>query len=96
MAAANGSLNRGQAPLPLQLKMIFAQACRSPARMARSQSYPRKLRDSWMKPTEPVIRLSTAWLAFLALLTYLLVTLAGVSHKALLLDIPVSCPLLSM
>ena len=36
---------------------------------------------------------STAWLAFLALLTYLLVTLAGVSHKALLLDNPVQLPI---
>ena len=36
---------------------------------------------------------STAWLAFLALLTYLLVTLAGVSHKALLLDSPVQLPI---
>ena len=36
---------------------------------------------------------STAWLAFLALLTYLLVTLAGVSHKALLLDSAVKLPI---
>ena len=36
---------------------------------------------------------SSAWLAFLALLTYLLVTLAGVSHKALLLDSPVALPI---
>jgi hypothetical protein len=36
---------------------------------------------------------SSAWFAFLALLTYLLVTLAGVSHKALLLDIPVQLPI---
>src|SRR5262245_36924631 len=36
---------------------------------------------------------STAWLAFLALLTYLLVTLASVSHKALLLDSPVQLPI---
>ena len=36
---------------------------------------------------------SNAWLAFLALLTYLLVTLAGVSHKALLLDSPVQLPI---
>ena len=36
---------------------------------------------------------SSAWFAFLALLTYLLVTLAGVSHKALLLDNPVQLPI---
>ena len=36
---------------------------------------------------------SSAWFAFLALLTYLLVTIAGVSHKALLLDIPVQLPI---
>src|SRR5262245_36305656 len=36
---------------------------------------------------------SSAWLAFLALLAYLLVTLAGVSHKALLLDSPVQLPI---
>src|SRR5262245_61195029 len=36
---------------------------------------------------------SSAWLAFLALLTYLLVTLASVSHKALLLDSPVQLPI---
>src|SRR5262245_57871869 len=36
---------------------------------------------------------SSAWLAFLALLTYLLVTLAGVSHKALLLDSAVQLPI---
>ena len=36
---------------------------------------------------------SSAWFAFLALLTYLLVTLAGVSHKALLLDSPVALPI---
>ena len=36
---------------------------------------------------------SNAWFAFLALLTYLLVTLAGVSHKALLLDSPVALPI---
>ena len=34
-----------------------------------------------------------AWLAFLALLTYLLVTLGGVSHKDLLLDSPVKLPI---
>ena len=35
----------------------------------------------------------SAWLAFLALLTYLLVTLAGVSHKDLLLNSPVGLPI---
>ena len=37
-----------------------------------------------------------AWLAFLALLTYLLVTLGGVSHKDLLLDSPVKLPIVNV
>ena len=37
----------------------------------------------------------TAWLAFLALLTYVVVTLASVSHKDLLLNSPVRLPILN-
>jgi uncharacterized protein YjbI with pentapeptide repeats len=37
-----------------------------------------------------------AWLAFLALLTYLLVTLASVSHKNLLLNSPVQLPVVNV
>ncbi|HEY7617417.1 MAG TPA: hypothetical protein VH744_11485, partial [Terriglobales bacterium] len=38
---------------------------------------------------------SSAWLAFLFLLTYVVVTLAGVSHKALLLNSPVKLPIIN-
>jgi hypothetical protein len=38
---------------------------------------------------------SNAWLAFLAILTYLLVTLAGVSHKDLLLNRAVKLPIVA-
>jgi uncharacterized protein YjbI with pentapeptide repeats len=38
---------------------------------------------------------SNAWLAFLALLTYVVVTLAGVSHKNLLLNSPVRLPIIN-
>jgi hypothetical protein len=38
---------------------------------------------------------SGAWLAFLALLTYVAVTLAGVSHKDLLLNSPVRLPIIN-
>jgi len=37
----------------------------------------------------------TAWLAFLALLTYVIVTLASVSHKDLLLNAPVRLPIIN-
>jgi hypothetical protein len=37
----------------------------------------------------------TAWLAFLALLTYVVVTLASVSHKDLLLNSPVRLPIIN-
>jgi hypothetical protein len=36
----------------------------------------------------------TAWLAFLLLLTYVVVTLASVSHKDLLLNSPVRLPII--
>lgn len=38
----------------------------------------------------------TAWLIFLAIMTYLMVAVAGVTHKALLLETPVSLPLLQV
>src|ERR1044072_592225 len=38
---------------------------------------------------------SSAWLAFLFLLAYVVVTLAGVSHKALLLNSPVKLPIIN-
>jgi len=38
---------------------------------------------------------SGSWLAFLLLLTYVVVTLAGVSHKALLLNSPVKLPVIN-
>jgi uncharacterized protein YjbI with pentapeptide repeats len=38
---------------------------------------------------------SSAWLAFLFLLTYVVVTLASVSHKALLLNSPVKLPVIN-
>jgi len=38
---------------------------------------------------------SGSWLAFLLLLTYVVVTLAGVSHKALLLNSPVKLPIIN-
>ena len=41
-AVASESPNRGQAPLPLQLK-ISSPSLPEPTRMARSQTYPRKL-----------------------------------------------------
>jgi uncharacterized protein YjbI with pentapeptide repeats len=37
-----------------------------------------------------------AWLAFLALITYLLVTLGGVSHRDLLLNSPVKLPIINV
>ena len=37
----------------------------------------------------------TSWLAFLALLTYVVVTLASVSHKDLLLNSPVRLPIIN-
>jgi uncharacterized protein YjbI with pentapeptide repeats len=37
----------------------------------------------------------SAWLAFLVVLTYVAVTLAGVSHKALLLNSPVKLPIIN-
>ena len=37
----------------------------------------------------------SSWLAFLLLLTYVVVTLAGVSHKALLLNNPVKLPIIN-
>src|SRR5215469_392017 len=37
----------------------------------------------------------TAWLAFLLLLAYVVVTLAGVSHKNLLLNSPVKLPIIN-
>jgi hypothetical protein len=38
---------------------------------------------------------SSAWIAFLFLLAYVVVTLAGVSHKALLLNSPVKLPIIN-
>src|SRR4030042_4404814 len=40
-------------------------------------------------------RAGSRWLAFLLLLTYVVVTLAGVSHKALLLNSPVKLPIIN-
>src|SRR4030042_2724806 len=37
----------------------------------------------------------SSWLAFLLLLSYVVVTLAGVSHKALLLNSPVKLPIIN-
>lgn len=38
----------------------------------------------------------TAWLIFLAIMTYLLIAVAGVTHKDLLLETPVSLPILQV
>ena len=38
----------------------------------------------------------TAWLIFLAIMTYLMVAVAGVTHKALLLETPVALPMLQV
>jgi uncharacterized protein YjbI with pentapeptide repeats len=53
---------------------------------------PRELLDEANGASVPA---SSAWLAFLFLLAYVMVTLAGVSHKALLLNSPVKLPIIN-
>ena len=38
----------------------------------------------------------TGWLIFLAIMTYLMIAVAGVTHEALLLDTPVQLPILQV
>ena len=64
--------------------------------MAMSLNYPRKLSDFLDEANGASDPARSAWLAFLALLTYLLVTLASVSHKDLLLNSPVGLPLVNV
>src|SRR6476619_8182605 len=53
---------------------------------------PKELLDEANAPSDPA---SSSWLAFLALLTYVVVTLASVSHKNLLLNSPVRLPIIN-
>lgn len=59
-------------------------------REVQAESDPEKLLTSANNASGPA---RAAWLAFLALLTYLLVTLAGVTDKDLLLNSPVTLPI---
>ena len=55
-AVANESSEQRASAPPTSSENILTKGLLEPTRMARSRSYPRKLRDSWTKPTEPVIR----------------------------------------
>ena len=86
------ALNRGQAPLPLQLK-ISSPSLLEPSpngKVPKLSEEAKEFLDEANGASDPA---RSAWLAFLALLTYLLVTLAGVSHKDLLLNSPVGLPI---
>ena len=63
--------------------------------MAKSPKLPEEVKgflDEANAASDPA---RTAWLAFLALLTYVVVTLASVSHKDLLLNSPVRLPIIN-
>ena len=63
--------------------------------MAKSPKLPEEVNgflDEANTTSEPA---RTSWLAFLALLTYVVVTLASVSHKDLLLNSPVRLPIIN-
>jgi len=63
--------------------------------MAKSPKLPEEVNgflDEANATSEPA---RTSWLAFLALLTYVVVTLASVSHKDLLLNSPVRLPIIN-
>src|SRR6476469_3567263 len=65
------------------------------ARMAKSPKLSEEVKgflDEANGASDPA---SSAWLAFLALLTYVVVTLASVSHKNLLLNSPVRLPIIN-
>src|SRR5262245_53692384 len=84
-----------QLPAVAQQKILCSQRALKPPRTAGPQSCQRKLRSCLMQPMGPAIRLGAAWVAFLALLTYLVVTIATVSHKDLLLNSPVTLPVIN-
>src|SRR6185295_15807171 len=68
---------------------------KEPARMASSPKLSEDVKgflDEANATSEPA---RTSWLAFLALLTYVVVTLASVSHKDLLLNSPVRLPIIN-
>ena len=90
------ALNRARASARLQLKISHSRRALKPARVARSPELSKeaeKLLDAANGASDPA---RNAWLAFLALLTYLLVTLGGVSHKDLLLNSPVKLPIVNV
>jgi uncharacterized protein YjbI with pentapeptide repeats len=59
---------------------------------ANPSQHAKELLDEANGASDPA---SSAWLAFLALLTYVVVTLASVSHKNLLLNSPVRLPIIN-
>ena len=92
VATANESSEQGASAPPTSTENILAKpaGAHPDGKVPKLSEEAQGFLDEANGASDPA---STAWLAFLALLTYLLVTLAGVSHKALLLDNPVQLPI---
>ena len=86
---------KAQASAPSFNSKMSSPSLLEPARMAKSPKLSEEVKgflDEANGASDPA---SSAWLAFLALLTYVVVTLASVSHKNLLLNSPVRLPIIN-
>ena len=94
MAVANESSEQGASAPPTSTENIHTKPAgahpngKAPKLSEEAQGF----LDEANGASDPA---SNAWLAFLAILTYLLVTLAGVSHKDLLLNSAVKLPIIA-
>ena len=84
-----------QASLPIPESALLAKSSRTArgTSAAEPSKNAEKLLDAANAASGPA---RNAWLAFLALIAYLLVTLGGVSHKDLLLNSPVKLPIINV
>ena len=95
VATANESSEQRASSPPTSTENILTKpaGARSNGNVPELSEEAKRLLDEANGASDPA---RSAWLAFLALLTYLLVTLASVSHKDLLLNSPVGLPLVNV
>ena len=91
---ASGSTEQSAGVRPSSTKNLsFAKTVKASPRGEVPKLSDKELLDAANGASDPA---RNAWLAFLALLTYLLVTLGGVSHKDLLLNKAVKLPIVNV
>jgi uncharacterized protein YjbI with pentapeptide repeats/transposase-like protein len=95
VATANESSEQRASAPPTSTENILTKpaGARSNGNVPELSEEAKRLLDEANGASDPA---RSAWLAFLALLTYLLVTLASVGHKDLLLNSPVGLPLVNV